>query len=429
MNRLLALALLLPAASLADQRQVIDVGSPDFRPLPVALAPFRAEGEAKGAAAEAAEVLKGDLLLTGLFDLIDPKSFLADPGEGLTAAAIRFPRWADVGAEGLVKALVRKARDGWSAELHLFEVRAAREVLFRVYAERTPRLLAHRAADDIVQYYTQEPGIFRTRIAVVRKSKGGVRELVLFDADGGNPEVVHRETTPVLLPAWKPDGRDLLFTGFAGGRPELWLLRLADRTMRRFQGLGDLASGGVFSPDGRRIAFTASENGNSDIWVMNVDGSGPVRLTRDPATDTSPTWSPDGKRIAFVSTRAGNPHLYVMNSDGSEQRRLTFQGTYNQTPRWSPRGDLIAFTARDERKVFDVFTVSAQTGKIARVTQDQGWTNEEPSWAPNGRLLVFTSDRGGRAQLVVSTPGGDRQKIVTNDAGELETPAWGPLPK
>ncbi|HEX9291644.1 MAG TPA: protein TolB, partial [Anaeromyxobacteraceae bacterium] len=114
-------------------------------------------------------------------------------------------------------------------------------------------------------------------------------------------------------------------------------------------------------------------------------------------------------------------------ADGSAQRRLTFQGTYNQTPRWSPRGDLIAFTARDERKVFDVFTISPDTGKIQRVTQDQGRTNEEPTWAPTGRLLAFTSDRQGRPQLVVSSPNGDRQTLVTREGTELATPAWGPL--
>ena len=118
-----------------------------------------------------------------------------------------------------------------------------------------------------------------------------------------------------------------------------------------------------------------------------------------------------------------------MNADGSGQRRLTFQGNYNQTPRWSPRGDLIAFTARDERKVFDVFTISPDTGKVQRVTQDQGRTNEEPTWAPNGRLLAFTSDRKGRSQVVVSSANGEQQTIVTEDAGVLGTPAWGPLPR
>ena len=191
--------------------------------------------------------------------------------------------------------------------------------------------------------------------------------------------------------------------------------------------LGDLASGGVYSPDGRSIAFTASVDGNSDVYVASADGGGIRRLTSDPATDTSPTWSPDGRRIAFVSSRSGNPHLYVMNADGTDQRRLTFKGNYNQTPRWSPRGDQIAFTARDERRVFDVFLVSPETGKISRVTQDQGRTNEEPSWAANGRLLVLVSDRGGRPQLVVANPAGDRQRVVTSDAGSVTAPAWGPF--
>ncbi len=428
MKRLLLLALLLPAAALGQQRQYIVIGSPNFRPLPVAIAPFRAGAGSEAGSGEIAQVLKDDLTLSGLFDVLDPRSFLAGPKEGLTAPQIRFAGWSDVGAEGLVKAQVTRTATGLRAEMHLFEVRAGKEVLFRVYND-TPqraRSIAHRFADDVFQYYTHEPGVFRTKIAAIRKTRAA-RELVQFDADGKNPEVVWRDSALALLPAWRPDGREILFTGWRGGRPELWALDLGGRGLRKVAGLGELTTGGAYSPDGKRIAFTASEEGNSDVYLMNRDGTSVRRLTRDPATDTSPTWSPDGKRIAFVSNRAGNPHIYVMNADGSDQRRLTFQGNYNTTPRWSPRGDLIAFTARDERKVFDVFTVSPDTGAIARVTQDQGATNEEPSWAPNGRLLVFLSDRTGRPQLVVSTPTGDRQKVITNDAVELETPAWGPL--
>jgi TolB protein len=426
MKTLLLAALLL--APPAPQRQYIDVGSPDFRPLPLAVVPFQAEADARAGAVEVEQVLRDDLLLSGVFDLLDPKSFLADPKEGFSAGTIRFSRGWDVGAEGLVKARVKRSGDLLSAEFQLFEVRPGKEVLYRVYRDRSPRALAHRFADDIVQYYTREPGIFRTRIAAVRKQRTAT-ELVLFDADGGNPEVVHREPGPTVLPAWRPDGADILFTGFRGGRPELWLLRLADRAVRMLVGRGELATGGAFSPDGRRLAFTVSADGNSDVWVANADGSDPRRLTTDPGTDTSPSWSPDGRRIAFVSNRSGNPHIYLMNADGSEQRRLTFQGNYNQTPRWSPRGDLIAFTARDERRAFDIFTVSPETGKVARVTQDQGLTNSEPSWAPNGRLLVFLSDRTGTTQLVVSTPSGDRQRVITRETAPLETPAWGPFPR
>jgi TolB protein len=426
-TRTLALALLLPPALALAQRTYIEVGSPNFKPLPIAAAPFSYERGAQAEAAEMLQVLRGDLGLSGLFDVLDPKGFLADPGEGLTASTIAFNRWSDVGAEGLVKAFVRKTAADVTGEFHLFEVRARREVLFQVNSgpPATVRLLAHRFADGIIQYYTREPGVFQTRILALRKTPRG-RELVAFDVDGQRPEVLYRDSGIVLLPSWRPDGKAILFTAHRGGRAELWTLDLASRKPQRLISMGDLVSGGVYSPDGTQIAFTASQDGNSDVWVASADGSGARRLTTDPAIDSSPTWAPDGKRICFVSTRSGNAHLYVMAADGSNQRRLTFQGNYNQTPRWSPRGDLIAFTARDERRVFDVFTVSPETGKIQRVTQDQGRTNEEPTWAPNGRLLAFTTDRQGRPQLVVSSTDGDRQTVVTRDDGELSTPSWGP---
>ena len=393
----------------------------------MAIAPFQAAPDAGAEAQELRDVVANDLHLSGLFQVLDPRGFLAPATEGIERGEIAFRTWADVGAEGLVKARLRKEGSDLAGDFKLFEVGAQREALSQQLRgpQARARAIGHRFADEIIRYYTREPGVFSTRIAAVRKARGG-RELVLLDADGKNPEVVLQDAI-LMLPSWRPDGGALAYTSYRGGKPELWAVDLATRQSRRLASLGDLATGVAWSPDGSRIAFAASSGGNSDVYVAAADGSNVQRLTRDPATDSSPTWSPDGRRIAFVSNRSGNPHLFVMSADGSDQRRLTFQGNYNQTPRWSPRGDLLAFTARDERKVFDVFVVSPDTGKIARVTQDQGRTNEEPTWAPNGRLLAFTTDRNGRAQLVVSSVDGERQAIVTADAAELTMPAWGPL--
>ncbi len=420
----LLLALAAPTAH-AQQRQTIVIGSPDFQPLPIAVAEFQGEGDLRGR--EIAEVVRSDLALSGLFDVLDPKGFLADPAEGYAAPSIRFTRWVDVGAEGLAKARLRRGAGRLEGELHVYEVRAGREVLATtVHASGSePRALAHRIADEIVRHYTREPGVFSTRIAAIRKARG-ISELVLFDADGKNPRVLLSERSILLTPAWRPDGKEILVTSYRGGRPEIWSYRLQDKAFRRLAPIPN-AMGGVYSPDGTRIAFTASEGGNSDVWVMNADGTAARRLTRDAAIDLSPSWSPDGKRLAFVSDRAGTPQLYVMSVDGSEARRLTFQGNYNQTPQWSPRGDSVAFTARDERKVFDVFVISPDSGRIDRLTQDQGRTNEEPSWAPNGRLVVFRTDRNGAAQLVVSDPRGERQTVIAGGVGDLSAPAWGPL--
>lgn len=418
-------ALALASGAAPQQRPYIDVGSPSFQPLPIAVADFQGEGEVRGR--EIAEVVRSDLALSGLFDVLDPKGFLADAAEGYAAPSIRFTRWADVGAEGLAKARVRRAAADLEGELHVYEVRAGREALATTVraAGAEPRALGHRIADEIVRYYTREPGVFSTKLVAIRKARG-IFELVLFDADGRNPRVLLSERAILLAPAWRPDGKEILVTSYRGGRPEIWSYRLADRAFRRLSPIPN-AMGGVYSPDGTRIAFTASEGGNSDVWVMNADGSGARRLTREPSLDLSPSWSPDGKRIAFVSDRAGTPQLYLMTADGSDARRLTFQGNYNQTPQWSPRGDLVAFTARDERKVFDVFVISPESGRIDRITQDQGRTNEEPSWAPNGRLVVFKTDRKGSGQLVISDPRGERQTVIAGGVGDLSAPAWGPL--
>jgi TolB protein len=428
---LLALALAAPrspAVAATPDRPAIVVSSPDFRPLPVAVTAFAGEGDSDAAAKESTAVVRADLALSGLFDVLDPKGFLADPREGFAVTAVAFNRWVDVGADGLVKARVARVGGELVAELHLYEVRAGREVLTR--AVRAPadgaRALGHRVADEIVRYYTREPGVFASRIAAVRKANGGY-ELVLFDVDGQGTQVLLTEKDILMAPAWRPDGSELLLTSYRSGRPELWSYRLADRTFRALTHRGN-AMGGVYSPDGRRIAYSLTEGGNTDIWVMNADGGGQKKLTHEPAIDVSPAWSPDGKRLAFASDRAGTPQLYVMNDDGGQVRRLTFQGNYNQTPAWSPRGDAIAFTARDERKVFDVFWVAPETGVISRVTQDQGRTNEEPSYAPNGRLMVFRTDRNGFGQLVVSDAKGDRQTVIAGAKGaDLVAPTWGPI--
>ncbi len=331
----LALAALAAPSALAQERPTLIIGSPSFQPLPMAVADFLPDGDAR-AAQEATDVVRGDLALSGLFDVLDPKGFLADPSEGFAASSIRFARWADVGAEGLVRARVRREGTDLVADLHLYEVRAGRESLVKTLRApaATPRAVGHRMADEIVRHYTREPGVFSTQIAAIRKARG-VFELVLFDADGKNPRVLLSERTILLTPSWRPDGKEILLTSYRSGRPELWTLRLADRTFRKLSQIPN-AMGGVYSPDGAHIAFTATEGGNSDVWVMAADGTGARRLTHEPALDLSPSWSPDGKRIAFVSDRAGTPQIYVMNADGIRGAPAHLPGQLQPDPAVEP---------------------------------------------------------------------------------------------
>lgn len=424
---LVLLSSALSSVASAQGRPRLEISGADFRPLPLAVAPV--QGPEK-LAKPLSETLTYDLEVSGLFQLLNPKSFLADPAqEGMTAASIDFTRWSAVGADSLVKAQATEAGGRAKVEFRLFTVLGGKEALRASYEGTADemRTFAHRFADRVVEHFTGEPGVFETRLSFVVRDAQGTKQVWVSDWDGANARAVTKDGDLNLLPAWSPDGRSIVFTSYRTGFPMLHRVDPATKAVKAFPPKGDLQTGAAYSPDGKRIAFTMSQDGVSNLWVMNADGSDMKQLTDTRAVDSSPSWSPDGRQIAFVSTRSGAPHIFVMNADGTGVQRLTFQGNYNQIPRWSPRGDAIAFTARDERNVFDLFVIDLPSRKIRRLTQDQG-NNEEPSWAPNGRHLVFTSTRQGGRKLFLMNADGTNQRPLSLRL-EASTPAWGPLPE
>ncbi|QDE92346.1 Tol-Pal system beta propeller repeat protein TolB [Myxococcus xanthus] len=428
MKALLLSLLLLPVVALA-QAPTIEISGANFRPLPVAVpAPLTQNDGAKALVAPFDSAFSFDLTASGILQVLDRKGFTADAKEGMAAASINFSRWADVGAEALVK--VSLAQDGGvlRGELRLFNVGTGREDL-KVSKDApadNASLLAHRLADALYRHFTREPSPFLSRITYVRKA-GTHRDVYVADWDGGNARALTKGGINIL-PALSQDGSQVAFTTYRKNRPDIYVQSPGGEAKAVISG-GQMATGAAFSPDGKRIAYSLAEGESAQVYVANADGSGARALTDTPyGLNTSPTWSPDGKRIAFVSNRGGSPQVYIMNVDGTGVRRLTFQGNYNQTPDWSPRGDLIVFTARDERNAFDLFTVSVETGKVTRLTQDQG-SNEEPAFSPNGRLIVFTSTRNGGSQLYVMTADGNNQLPLRAEKGTYQTPDWAPLPQ
>jgi TolB protein len=109
----------------------------------------------------------------------------ADSKEGFTASTITFSRWADVGAEALVKVQLSVDGKDLRGEMRLFTVSSGKEDLRLVHVEPVdrPRRLAHFFADALYKQFTREPGPFQSHLAFVRRTSKG-KDVYLGDWDG-----------------------------------------------------------------------------------------------------------------------------------------------------------------------------------------------------------------------------------------------------
>ena len=424
----LTATLALGHASARAQQQravVIELENPKRGLYPIAV-PRGSESD-PALAAEAESIIGFDLEVSGWFDVLDPRSFLADLGaEGL---GVDPPKWKDVGAFGVIKYRVTRAGGDVVLDARLYEVEKGKAaVLSRSYRGKEVRTLVHAWCNEVVQYYTGEPGFFGSKIAFVTRSSGG-KQVMAMDFDGHGAHSLTRNSSLNILPDWSPDGSKVAFTSYMRNNPDLYIVGAGGGRPRRVSKHPGMNTGASWSPDGSKIALTLSKDGNPEIYVISAaDGQILRRLTDNRGIDTSPVWSLDGREIAFVSDRHGGPQIFVMNADGSNQRRVSRNGDYNTTPVWSPRKGkrILAYTTRDQGH-YDIVTLDIETGEMVRVTQGQG-NNEEPSFSPNGRAIAFASTRKeGAGIYIANTDGSGKQRRVYK--GSATSIDWGPAPR
>jgi TolB protein len=427
---LLAIALILSArAETAGAKIYIDIHSPSARKLPIAIAPFKNLGttpDKENISSQLNNVLTQDLEISGLFQIIDPKSYIENPQTaGITSDKINWSDWSTIGAEALVKCGFSLDGKVLMLEGRLFDVVQGKFIAGKRYYGKVDDfpLMVHKLVNEIIYQLTGEQSIFETRIAFV-STMTGTKEICLMDVDGENRQRITAHRSICLSPAWSPDGKKLVFTSYKKGNPDLYLKDIiygSEKVISQEKGLNISP---VFSPDGKKIALTLSvEDGNSELFLIDLEGHKLDRLTTNWGLDVSPTFSPDGKRIAFVSDRSGSPQIYVLDVEDKNVKRLTFEGNYNATPEWSPRGDKIAFSRMTGNK-FDIYIMDADGNNVQRLTTEG--SNEDPSWSPNGRYIAFSSNREGGKKVYIMLANGSNQRRVTSGKGDDTSPVWSP---
>lgn len=401
---------------------------PGARSYPVAVSPLKnlsGGGAANDLATRFADIVAGDLTLSGYFKVLDRGAYIEKPeASGYTVDAINFDNWSVIGALALIKGAYTLQGDTLTVEARLFDVYQRRQLAGRRYHGSAGELrrMGHKFADEVMAQFTGQRGPFDSRIAFVSTRDGKFKEVYVMSLDGGDLQQVTKTQTINVSPAWSPDVRSLLYTSYKSRNPDLYSIDLVSGREMRISQRPGLNLAGRWSPDGTKIAVTIEDDGNPDIAILDATGRIVRRVTDSWAIDVSPSWSPDGRQVAFCSNRTGGPQIFVADADGGGARRVTFTGSYNTSPAWSPKGDRIAYVGRGDGE-FNVFTVRSDGSEPLQLTQAAG-VNEDPSWSPDGRYLVFSSSRTGRKKLFVSDATGSSQVQLTRGGGDDSSPSW-----
>lgn len=426
-NGLLGLFVAIAAAAAPARAEItIDVTRGTVEPLPIAIPAFTGDE----AGADIAGVVSADLKRSGLFNVLDPASFLernVNP-----AAAPTFTNWSAINAQALVTGGISRAPDGrLQVDFRLWDVFAGQQLTGQQFftTRENWRRVAHIIADAIYERLTGEKGYFDSRVVFVDETGGKgnrIKRLAIMDQDGFNVRYLTNGKDLVLTPRFSPSSQDITYMSFGAGDPRVYLLNIETGQREIVGNFPNMTFSPRFSPDGQRVVMSLEQDGNANIYAMDLRSRSTTRLTDAAAIDTSPSYSPDGAQIVFESDRGGNQQLYVMSAGGGGANRISFgQGRYS-TPVWSPRGDLIAFTKQMGGRF--AIGVMKPDGSGERILTE-GFHNEGPTWAPNGRVLMFFRDSGGEGggpQLwSVDLTGRNEQRIRT--PAFASDPAWSPL--
>ena len=416
---LLALAYVAPAA--AQLRLDITEGVKDA--VPVAVVPFA--GQPEGGANDVADVVSGDLRLSGRFAPLDRADIVSRPTR---ASDVRLEDWRLLKADYVVVGEV--GAEAGTVRFELINVRTGQQMLAEQLpvAGRPLRAVAHQVSDLVYERLTGIRGAFGTRLAYVAvegRAPNRNYRLVVSDADGYNPRTIAQSAQPMMSPAWSPDGQNLAYVSFEGGVSAVYVQRLSSGERRRVSARAGVNGAPAWSPDGTRLALTLSRDGNLDVYVLELATQALVRITTDEAIDTEAEWSPDGRTIYFTSDRAGNAQIYrVSVDDRSDVQRVTYTNGYNARPRVSPDGQSLAMVTLDRGYRIAVMDLKART---LRVLTD-GPQDESPSYAPNGAMLVYSTDaRAARVLGLVSADGASKERLAS-ERGNVREPAWSPFP-
>ena len=240
----------------------------------------------------------------------------------------------------------------------------------------------------------------------VTKSESGVGGFA-WSSDGSMIAYTASDPTPQALKDRKEALGDYEVVRKEYTHTHLWTvdvaaaLREPQAGRQRTKGKDFTVGSFAISPDGRRVAFSATVNpdliqgATSDLYLLDLADDSVRKIVDLRGPDSSPRWSPDGTRILFSST-LGDPNFYTANThlaivpvSGGTPRSLTDAfDEHASFAAWTDQG--IYFTGM-QKTAAHLFRLDPETLAFDRVTAPNDFVGGSLSFSRDGKTFAFSA--------------------------------------
>jgi dipeptidyl aminopeptidase/acylaminoacyl peptidase len=308
------------------------------------------------------------------------------------------------------------------------------------------RLTSTKAAESGVAWSADSR---RVAFATKRESDEANQIYTLDLASGGEAVRVTSMSTGAASPAWRPDGKALLFTSLvyptaaddaanrrigAERKDQKYKVRIYDSFPVRYWDRW---------LDDRQIhVFVQSLEENTAAGSKAIDALAGTRLVQNPGysgrrldsgEEIDAVWTPDGTSIVFAATTARttaayatvHTQLYLVSAGGGEPRELTHGDVTYEHPRFRPDGRALYFTANaDEKQIYALDRLAmapwpwSTSGAPTVVSPSFDRSVESWAFTPDSQRIYLTAEDAGLEKMyAVPAAGGETTLAVAPPRG------------
>jgi dipeptidyl aminopeptidase/acylaminoacyl peptidase len=224
--------------------------------------------------------------------------------------------------------------------------------------------------------------------------------------------------------AWSPDGRQILYSGNATGRINLWIMNSDGTGAHQLLHSDDAQSGGIWSKDGQSVVYQQDRGGDEiyDLYTVLAAGGTAQALTQtDQISETNPHFSPDGKWLAFQDKekQGSSVNLAIMDWSTHQVRLLTHEKDPKRSwdiVTWSPDGKTLYANRGDLHEDRSAWSVDVATGDARELTPHKGNVLiGASSLSPDGKtLLIGSNEKDGYGNVALLNLATLQKKWITD---------------